>query len=888
MQKLVELFEYIISGDALVLYGAGLSADAGLPAWKDLLSSVFDSLGEAEKASASGRAVYEAIAQGLYPRAFDFLARIRTDEWAMSEVERCLKKHDVPGEMYKILATLPFKGYLTTNYDDIFTAELQRTMAVSEHLNSQRDIQQVDFDTVSSIVKIHGDFSDPNNLILGERKYNEVLTGAHYEYLRVFIQSQVLARRLVLIGYSLADPDTSLILEEAQRKIRRNTPIYALIPNADSAKIKEWSLKYNINIISYPDNDGKHGGLLRLLEILQQYNSVDPKEIAAVTEDMQHVQHLYMWHKFSFNSEEESTQGAVDSIVMGLIGDAGESQTFEKILSMLSCYLPHLENLKEVLNESVKRLENTHAFLTKKTGAVLALTPSGSSEYTRSCGKYERLCTVFKSQLVIEVKREMSLSSDDAARLGDIALRALLSIFKERAVEIFKETFCEEFCGLPPTVGMLRILSSKADAAPSFEQRSFLMKYCSNVFQRPRKHEKELLSYLARAFFCFQSLQMDREGLESRVGFLSNRYMLADSNILIPCFCSNLKGLGFYKDVFENMKKMGVHLNVLPETIDEIRRSAKWAVEIVKEFGDGSREVFEAVKGSAEHHPNQFLQAYVQHKLKKPKVNIRSYVESIFGGSMDIASIKRFLEEHFGVITKAASELISFDDEVLGFRDNVRTELRRLSLFSPHEKSDARINHEAMVYTLVALWKKKKLDSIEYEGCRFVSLGTALDRLAHKKGVMGVPFSPIVSIEGLVEIVRLINPSGIKMDFSEWLDQSYFPSLAASSLISDKAARKYFSPIIDNAEREYMEHLDEFRLYLDDCLSKKELSEIDPLDRPELVESMFIRLESVMDKKNDDINQLSEKLKKAETEKKSQGRKIKYWRKQARRLSKRK
>jgi len=429
------------------------------------------------------------------------------------------------------------------------------------------------------------------------------------------------------------------------------------------------------------------------------------------------------------------------------------------------------------------------------------------------------------------------------------------------------------------------MLGRRASEASSFEYRSFLIKYCSNVFQNPRPHEKELMNYLSRAFFCFQSLHLDKDGLDSRVRFLANRYLFADSNVLIPCFCSNLAGLELYKDVFENMKNLGVRFFALPETVDEIRRSAKWAIDIVKEFGEGSREVLEAVKGSAEHRPNQFLQGYVQFKLKTPRSNIRSYIESCFDGGMDNASISSFLEKHLGVITKEASSLITFDDEVLEFREKARSELRRLSILSPHGKSDARIDHEAIIYTVVALWGKKKLDAIPQKECRFVSLGVALDRLADREGLLGLDFLPVVSMEGLVEVIHMINPSGIKMDFSEWLDQSYFPSAAASTLVSDKAARKYFSPIIETAEREYMEHLEEFRVYLDDCLSKQELKDVDPLDRPELVESMFIRLGSVMGKKDEDIHQLAEELEKMKIDKRKKTRTIGYWRRQARLLT---
>jgi len=425
MQKLVELFEYIISGDALVLYGAGLSADAGLPAWGSLLKKGYESLDDAEKKSAQGRAVRAAITEGLYPRAFDYISQIKTAEWVVAEVEKNLEKK-APGKMYKALSTLPFKGYLTTNYDDILIDELRAKKAISVHLNTQKDIQEVDFDALTSVVKIHGDFSDHETLILGEKTYNNVLKDRHYEYLRTFIQSQVIARRLVIIGYSLADPDMRLILEEAQKKIRRSTPMFALVPNADAKQIKEWTLKYNIKIISYPDMDGKHAGLLRLLEILQQYNSVDPEEILDTPEDMEHVQHLYMWHKFSFstdNTEEESTQGAVDSIIVGLVGDAGGRRTSDELLSMLSTYLPHSEKLKGILEGSLQRLDNTHGFVCQASGGVVELSPAGRKAYESSRGKYERLCDVFKDQLILEAKKDIKLSSKDGKQLANIALR---------------------------------------------------------------------------------------------------------------------------------------------------------------------------------------------------------------------------------------------------------------------------------------------------------------------------------------------------------------------------------------------------------------------------------------------------------------------------------
>jgi hypothetical protein len=887
MSNLFDILEYITEGPTLLLFGAGPSCEVGLPGWKSLTEKILNEFNKMHKENSVTRHCEQYIRDEKYTEVFEEIAKISGYDFLYKALKTLLKDPGDAGKDYNALAQLPFCGFLTTNYDNVFIRHLKANKkVVTVHKNSKRELQQVDFDRVPTLVKLHSDLQSTETIILSRSQYELAQYSENFEYLREFLKSQVLVRRLLIVGYSLNDPDILLILKEAARILKRDVPTYAIVANASAEKIREWDLLYNIRILPYEDNDGSHSNLLRILDLLVEYSGIRQAVAPRLSEsELRAAQHLYMWHKLRFENEVESIHGALDSLVLGLLDEAQmEYVQFEELRKSAHRFLSSAENEDELLNQSLERLRN--ARLIDKTGENIRMLPAGRGESEKHRGQFSRLCDVFKQQMIMDCKEEFTSIFDEKAKeLAEAAFNALADTFKERAIELFEALFREIPTGVPTSLGMFRLLNRHALALDEFVERAWLVKYCTRVLKNPKPHESELLSYLARAFYCFQALQLDPESFSARRTFLADRMCLVDSNILIPCIADGNPMQLSYKETLRKAQEFGMKFHVLKETLEEIERAAKWASDLVKKRGERSVEVLFAARGEAGYRANQFLEAYIMDTGDK-RVSFNRYLAKIFGKSPDLRTITEVIENRLSIPIIKAEDLINFEDDKVGnFREKVKEEINRKAAESYIDRTATRIEHEAKVYTVVALWGEMKKEGIREKRCCFMSRGGLLSWLG-KLPEVGIDFCPVVTIDGIFEIMRLAEQPGARADFSEWIKQNYFAPSA--SLFTSRTARKFFKPTINSAEEEYLENLDSFKEVLDKRLSKSYMEMIPDLERPGFVRSLQMKRDEILKDTIAREEFYTERIRDIEKEKEKALRKGRYWREQARLLLKKK
>ena len=430
---------------------------------------------------------------------------------------------------------------------------------------------------------------------------------------------------------------------------------------------------------------------------------------------------------------------------------------------------------------------------------------------------------------------------------------------------------------------MLRLLNRHAQEFSDFKKHTWLIKYCTKVLKHPRKHEGELLSYLARAFYCFQALQLDPEGYSARIRVLIDRMCMIDSNILIPCIADGHPSQSSYKEILKKAKELGMKFCVIKETIVEIERAAKWASDLVKENGERSIEVLFASLGEAGYRPNQFLEAHIEYKEDK-NISFAGYLSKIFGGLPNSKSIKNVIGKTLEIKSCVKEDLVRFEGErVDNYRRKVKEEIQRKAEETYASRAVTRVETEATVYTMVALWQEIKKEDVEENRCCFISLGGLLNWLA-KSATVGIEQCPIVTIDGLYEILRLLESPKEKMDFFEWIKHNYFT--ASETLLTSRSAKKYFQKIISSAEEEYLENYEEFNKVLDLKLSKSYLEKIPDLERPGFVKSLKTKMDRIKSEAGFQEKYYKKTIEEIKKGKEKAERGQKYWREQARRLMK--
>ncbi len=192
-------------GSQLVLFvGAGVSAGAGLPTWASLLRKI-----------ASDGGVEPRIVKLLKDRDYRDQATLlerwlKTDGGGLkANVAAELSKASRYSLLHGLLASLPSKEAVTTNFDRLFEAALesgQRELAVLPANPSDADGRW--------LLKLHGSVDEPDHIVLTRSDFLNM--PRQYGALIGLVQGLLLMRHMLFVGYSLQDEDFHELMYEVR------------------------------------------------------------------------------------------------------------------------------------------------------------------------------------------------------------------------------------------------------------------------------------------------------------------------------------------------------------------------------------------------------------------------------------------------------------------------------------------------------------------------------------------------------------------------------------------------------------------------------------------------------------------------------------------------
>jgi hypothetical protein len=261
-----ELIKAGATGHLVVLVGAGASipAPAKLPSWGDLLERLRrralndpptperqKELSEVDKWFESKGELLEKASFLRQTMGADWIARAITAEFSSIKAS--------PSEIHRELARLPGTAFITTNYDQLLEQALEERTGRRPDVVLLSDINGIKDFTKGQVLKLHGDLTAPETLVLAAEDYFHVLHQAAKAWRHKLQQMLQPPFQMLLVGYGYGDVDLQDVVDELRaaygkklegpfwletRTIQKNTKAKALglrpIWLADFSQLVDW------------------------------------------------------------------------------------------------------------------------------------------------------------------------------------------------------------------------------------------------------------------------------------------------------------------------------------------------------------------------------------------------------------------------------------------------------------------------------------------------------------------------------------------------------------------------------------------------------------------------------------------------------------------------
>ena len=261
-KRLIKFFE---DSESPVLFaGAGVSARAGLPIWKDFIK------GMAEFARPydvlTRHIIVERLAEGqlLNAASYFFLCPKIPEADKFGYIRSVLSNYDA--SVLCGLISLPFSSVITSNYDrSLFDAyaKCNKSSPISFSIDDP-SIKGASFEKELFVARVHGRSEYPESIILSEKHYEELCSDSGYLNL---LTNMFTRKQILFVGFSFLDPAIKSIFEVVRKHygVTHDGRHLAILPkSAEGEFIKELEA-FSIERFNYDDASG-HDALWSLFE----------------------------------------------------------------------------------------------------------------------------------------------------------------------------------------------------------------------------------------------------------------------------------------------------------------------------------------------------------------------------------------------------------------------------------------------------------------------------------------------------------------------------------------------------------------------------------------------------------------------------------------------
>lgn len=193
-------------GRLALFVGAGVSRNSGIPTWEELINSM---KGELPKSLSMENDALK-LAQ-MYKDA-------RGHKEYMDKVKEVLLYNKaVPNSLHKKILSMRPCQIITTNYDDLIEQEIRKEFALFDVVHQDSDIPRMSYP--NALIKMHGDY-ETDNIVLTENDYYNY--PKNFPLVRALVQSIFASKLVLFVGFSFADLNLKMIMNELKNILSEN------------------------------------------------------------------------------------------------------------------------------------------------------------------------------------------------------------------------------------------------------------------------------------------------------------------------------------------------------------------------------------------------------------------------------------------------------------------------------------------------------------------------------------------------------------------------------------------------------------------------------------------------------------------------------------------
>ena len=185
----------------------------------------------------------------------------------IESIRRALHVDEIePGEVHRNFASLPFETVYTTNFDSLLEAAYQEIKKTSRSLVGERQIPFHGGPLTTSIVKMHGDLSHEEYIIVTEEDFNRYLED--YPIIATHLSAMLITMTGLFLGYSLSDPNFQHIKEVVRSRLCKFERMAYIVQFDASPSDIEEMFKSNLHTINL-ETSGRKSRAAALIEFFQ-------------------------------------------------------------------------------------------------------------------------------------------------------------------------------------------------------------------------------------------------------------------------------------------------------------------------------------------------------------------------------------------------------------------------------------------------------------------------------------------------------------------------------------------------------------------------------------------------------------------------------------------